>query len=105
MKLERCPTCRRRMRRSTQANSRYWLLLHRIAEHLKPEGQSYSAESYHLYFKSRYLGCEDMKLPNGKVLTIPNPSSELDVPEFNDFMTQVEAWAAERDIYLEDVPA
>jgi hypothetical protein len=100
---DRCPTCHRRLTRSASANRRYWLLLHLIAEEIKPGGVSYSAEQWHHYCKSRWIGCDDVKLPNGKVLTIPRSSAALDVTEFADYMTQVEAWAAERHVYLADL--
>lgn len=105
MKRQRCPTCKRLERRSTQANARYWLLLHEIAENVKPDKQAYSADSWHTYFKSKFLGCDEVKLPGGKVFQIPRSSADLDTGEFNDFQTQVEAWAAERDVYLQDLAA
>lgn len=104
-KITRCPTCKRPQKRSVEANRRYWLLLHLIAESIKPAGQSYSAEQWHLYAKSKWIGCDDVRLPNGKVVTIPRSSAELDTGEFNDYMTQLEAWAADRGVYLEDLAA
>lgn len=105
MKSDRCPTCRRRMTRSHPANARYWLLLHRIAEKLKPQGKDYSPETWHHYFKSKLLGCDEFTMPNGTTLVIPKSSANLDVAEFNEFMTAVEAWAAEHDVYLDEMPA
>lgn len=103
MKPERCPTCKRRHTRSHQANARYWLLLHAIAEKVKPGGASYSAEAWHTYMKSRYLGCDDVKLPNLKTLSMPRSTANLDVAEFNDYMTAVETWAGERDVWLDEI--
>lgn len=105
MKIDRCPVCKRRKTRSTDANRRYWMLLHVIADKLRPEGQTYSADTWHEYMKQRFLGCEEVKLPNRKTLQLPRSSADLDVPAFADFMTQVEAWAAEHDVYLEDLAA
>jgi len=105
MKVERCPLCKQRKRRSNEQNRRYWALLHLLSERLKPRGQQFSAETFHLWAKSKWLGCQDFILPNGKTLVIPNNSSDLDTPEFNDYMTAVEAWANERGIYLEDSEA
>ena len=99
----RCPTCGRRHRRSNPANSRYWSLLHAIADKVKPAGVSFSADSWHQYCKSRWLGCDDVPLPNGKVLTIPKSTAALDVAEFGEYMDKVEAWAAERDVWLADL--
>lgn len=102
MKTARCPTCHRRHRRTTQANALYWVLLHQLAESLKPNGQQYSADTWHAYCKSRFLGCDDVRLPNGKTLTIPKSSADLAVDEFNEYFGKVDAWAAEHGVFLAD---
>jgi hypothetical protein len=99
---DRCPTCHRRHTRTNDANRRYWLLLHAIADKVRPGGNAYSADTWHTYCKSRWLGCDDVALPNGKTLTIPRSTAALDVAEFGDYMDAVEAWAHERDVWLED---
>jgi len=35
-------------------------------------------------------------------VTIVRSSADLDVDAFSDYMTKVEAWAAERGVFLED---
>jgi hypothetical protein len=102
-KPSRCPSCGRRKKRTTEANARYWLLLHMISERCIPaEGSHYASDTWHLYFKSRFLGALDYELPNGKTISIPNSSADLSSDEFSDYQTQVEAWAAERGIYLDE---
>lgn len=44
-----------------------------------------------------------MKLPNGKTLIVPHSTAELDKGEFHEYVMQVEAFAAERGVYLEDM--
>ncbi len=102
-RLERCPSCGRKQRRSNAANARYWLLLHALAERLPVQGQLFSAESWHLWAKSKFLGAVDVKLPSGKVIIVPNSTATLDTAAFNDFMASVEAWAAEHDVYLDEI--
>lgn len=104
-RLERCKTCGRRNRRSNGANALYWLLLHKVAETLRPGGQEYSADQYHLFMKTRFLGADDVRLPNGKVMTVAHSTASLDAGEFNEYLTQVQAWAAERNVYMEELPA
>ena len=101
-KPTRCPTCHRRHKRSTQANARYWLLLHALADGMKVRGELFSAETWHLYLKSKFLGAVDHKLPSGKTLTIVNSTADLDVAQFSDYLDKVQAWASEHDIWLED---
>jgi len=102
--LERCPTCGRKNRRSNPQNALYWTLLHIAAAKLKPGGKVYSAEQYHLFYKSKYLGCDDMMLPNGKTLAIPRSTATLDVSTFSDYYSKVEADLAERNVYLDSLP-
>lgn len=104
-KADRCPTCKRKKRRSNPANARYWLLLHVIADKAQPEGKSFSADTWHCYFKQRFLGCEEIQLPNKKVIQQPNSSADLDQDAFNDYMLKVEQWAMSHDIYLEEMAA
>ena len=98
---DRCPTCGRKHRRSNPANARYWALLHECAAKLA-DGK-YSAEQFHTYYKSRFLGCDDVPMPNGKTLTIPRSTANLDVPEFSEYMDKVEADAAQRGVFLADL--
>lgn len=103
-KPDRCPTCGRRHRRSNAQNRFLWLLYHKLSEKLHPQGRNYSAESFHLYYKSRFLGMTETVLPNGKTMLIPNSTADLDVAEFSDFYTKVEADAAERGVFLDELP-
>lgn len=103
VKRERCPACHRLKKRSNPANSRYWLLLHMIAEKVKPQGKIYSAEAFHEYFKQRYLGADDLDLPNGKTINIPHSTADLDTQEFNEYMAKVEQWGIEHEVYMEEL--
>jgi hypothetical protein len=104
--VKTCPTCGARERRSVEANARYWKLLHLISDGVHPvdvitgESLTYSADTWHLYWKGRILGCDDVKLPNGRVIVMPRTTTELDVPAFSAYMQEIEAWAAERGVTL-----
>ncbi len=102
---ERCPTCKRKHKRSNPANASYWALLHQLAEKLRPDGKTYSAESFHAYYKSRFLGIDEVPMPNGTTLLIPKSTAGLDVEEFSAYLSQVEADAAERGVYLSELAA
>jgi NinB protein len=103
-RIERCPTCKRRITRNNDQNRRLWALYHVMSEKIQPRGQTYSADTWHVWSKSKWLGCDDVKLPSGKVLSIPRSTATLDVAEFAEYMTQVEAWANEHGAWLEDEP-
>jgi len=76
--------------RSGEANRR---LLGAAARHAEEGssrgGQAFSADSWHVWAKSKWLGCTDHILPSGKTLVIPNQhGGGLDVAEFSDYMTK-----------------
>ncbi len=102
---DRCPTCRRKYKRGSEANRLYWALLHRMSERLHPHGQTFSADTLHLWAKSRWLGCVDSTLPNGKTLSIPKSTADLDATEFAAYFDQLQAWANEQGVFLEDMEA
>lgn len=103
--LERCPKCGRKQRRSNPANARYWLIVHVVADKIRPQGVQYSPETWHTYFKLKYLGGNDVKMPNGKVIVVANSSAELAKDEFHEYAFKVEAWANEHGAYLDEIPA
>lgn len=81
-----------------------WTLYHKLSEKLRPDGKQYDAESYHEYYKSKFLGGKEIDLPNGKSKMIWRSTANLDVVEFSDFYGKVEADAAERGVYLDELP-
>jgi hypothetical protein len=98
----RCPTCGRRRKRTTDANARYWLLLHKIADQYKPDGQQFGPQTWHLQCRKHWLGCDDATLPTGETMSIPRSTADLSVDEFSDYMTAVEAWANARGVWLDE---
>lgn len=101
--MERCPSCGRKRRRSHRANAAYWGLLHEIAETLRPNGAQYGPEAYHLLYRQRFLGADDVRLPSGQVLTIPKSTANLDADEFSAYLSKVEADAAERGVFMDEM--
>ena len=102
MRIDRCPTCKRRLTRSSESNRKYWAILHRMSEKIRPRGQVFSAETFHLWAKSKFLGATDHMLPSGNTVTIPNSTATLDQDEFGKYLDKVEAFANEHGVYLED---
>jgi len=79
--------------------------MHKAASSLKPQGVQYSPETFHIYYKMRFLGADDVKLPSGKVVVVPKSSAELDKGEFHAYVEQVEADLNERGVYLDELPS
>lgn len=99
---DRCPTCGAAPKRSREQNARYWALLERLAYWYRPEGVAYSPEAWHIWMKRRYLGRADVTLPDGKVWPRVASTTGLPVDEFGDYMTKVEAFAAENGVTMEE---
>jgi len=88
-------------RRSVEQNRRYWALLSEIAAH-EVQGQRFMTDSWHEFFKGKFIGKEEVKLPWGELYNRPISTTTLDVGQFSEYMTQIEAWAAQHGIVLGD---
>jgi hypothetical protein len=86
-----------RKNRTVDQNSRYWALLNDISDQLKIEDRNYSTEVWHEYFRSTFLG-KDTVLIDGNPVLVTKSTRKLNVMDFGDYMTQVEAWAVEHGV-------
>lgn len=100
--MAKCPTCNREPKRSSEANRRYWSLLAEIADKVRPEGKVFSRESWHKYFAGKLIGMKVIDLPSGKSIEIPESTTGLDKGEFAEYSDKIEAWAAQRNVWLEE---
>lgn len=73
-----------------------------MSEEYAPDGRHFSPEVWHEQFKRHWLGADDLRLPSGETLIRARSSADLSVEEFSAYMDQVEAWAASRDVYLDE---
>ena len=79
------------------------MLLAKIGEEVKLDAKQFSPETWHEQCKRYWLGKTDIELPSGEVITRANSTTDLDVSEFNDYMTQVEHWAGSKHgVYLDE---
>ena len=98
-----CPTCGQRKRRSLPQNSRLHALFTRVSENVRAkDGEFHSAMWWKTMFKAEWLGFMEFRKPNGDVIQVLRSTADCEVGELNDFMTRVEAYAAQKGIYLED---
>ena len=87
--------------RSLKMNARHWLLMTLMAEQVRPEGDSYSKEAWHIYCKQKFLQPTEILLPNGKTALDYPSTSNMNVEEFSSFATQCEVFANEHGVILE----
>jgi hypothetical protein len=78
--------------RSLEANARYWARLKEISD-----ATGHDTEALHIWLKCKFLGRQYIDI-GGEVHEAPAASRKLSVKAFNDYMTQVDAWAAENGI-------
>lgn len=81
---------------SREQQNRCMEIIRQISEKKEVNGRFYSVDCWLEEFKQRFIGIEET--PSGK--TKGRSTSDLSTSEYNDFMTQVEAWAAENDVSI-----
>ena len=81
---------------SREQQNRCMEIIRQISEKKHVEGKYYSVDSWLEYFRQMFIGVEEM--PSGKTKGLP--TSKLSTSEYNDFMTQIEAWASENDVSI-----
>lgn len=103
----RCPTCGQKRQRTPPQNARYWALLRELAR----VNREYPAETWHEYFKRKYLPPVERELPNWETVLIPMSTSRLPIhadpnnpnePNWDSYMLNVEVFCAENGVYLQD---
>ena len=87
--------------RSLEQNARYWAILTDIAEQVKPEDREFAPETWHEFFKAKFLGKDTMVI-DGEPVLVQRTTTKLRVMEFIDYCTQVEAWAIEHGVHFWD---
>lgn len=80
-------------KRSIEQNKRLHVLLAEIADQAWVGGRQYSVEAWKEHFRREYIGIEEIELPNGKRMEQGIGTSTLDVAEFGELMTKIEAYA------------
>lgn len=76
--------------RTSQQNKRLHAILKQISEQVWIGGRQFAPKEWKEMFKLEFLPTID--LPNGKIMS--TSTTTLDPKEFNEFMEQVEAYAA-----------
>lgn len=80
----------------------YWAILRMIEEQLAIKGKHFTATCWDEYFKERYLGKEEVELPNGKIITRTVGTSSLDKAGMSEYMLKISAWCSEHSVILPD---
>ena len=101
---KRCPTCNRSLKRTLPQNDRLHKLFTEIAANCKAaDGEYHPAAWWKIMAKDRWLGYNEYRRPDGKLITELKSTADCTVEELTDFMNEVERDAARRGVYLDDV--
>lgn len=92
-------------KRTLDQNKRYHAVCKEISEQLYAEGRPYDPDTLKEYFKRLFIGTTEAVLPDGKTVQYGISTTTLSVGEFADYMTQIDAWAAEHGVIFEETRA
>ncbi|MGO4278228.1 recombination protein NinB [Cupriavidus sp. RAF20_2] len=82
-------------RRTNESNRYYWgVVLRDIAEQAWVDGRQYDKDTWHEYFADLYGVKTEKQLPDGRLLLVRKSTSDYSVGEFSDYLTLVQANAA-----------
>jgi hypothetical protein len=82
-------------RRTNESNRYYWgVVLRGIAEQAWVDGRQYDKDTWHEYFADLYGVKAEKQLPDGRLLLVRKSTSDYSVGEFSDYLTLVQAHAA-----------
>jgi hypothetical protein len=83
-----------RAKRSTEQNKRLHAMLNEISQNAYLNGRRYEMEAWKEFYRSRYIGTEEIELPDGRRIERGISTTTLNKQEFADFLTAIESHAA-----------
>lgn len=81
-------------KRSIEQNRRMWAVLNEVAGQVRVDGQAYKPDTWHEFYKARFLPCETAWIC-GQLVSVPESTTTLTVRDFAQYMTQIEAHATQ----------
>ena len=84
-----------RDKRSVDQNSLLWMWLGEISKQARVNGQEFSAEIWHEYFKKYYCPEKQIRMPAGEPVTTKS-TKLLDTGEMTHYLSRIEQWAQDR---------
>lgn len=80
-------------KRTGDQNRLLHAILNEIAENAVIDGKQYDAEVWKDHVKRRFIGIEEVTLPDGTRLDRSMSTTDLSVGEFSELIERVRAWA------------
>lgn len=82
-----------RAKRSAEQNRLFHALLNVIAENASIDGKYYDAETWKELIRRKFIGTEEINLPDGSRIERGISTASLSVAEFTLLIERVQAWA------------
>lgn len=82
-----------RAKRSSEQNRLLHALLNTIAENATVGGKYFDAETWKEHVRRKFIGTEEIHLPDGSRIERGISTASLTVPEFTLLIERVQAWA------------
>ena len=99
----RCPKCGQKKRRSIPQNARLHKLFTELAANVKAkDGLYHPHQWWKAVCKDRWLGYDEFVKPDGETVYALRSTANCTVDELNIFMAEVEKYASERGVWLQD---
>ena len=103
VQVSRCPTCGQVPRRTLPQNARLHKLFTELAANVKAkDGLYHPHQWWKVMCKDRWLGYDEFVRPDGSTITVMKSTANCTVEELTEFMNEVEKYAAERGVWLQD---
>lgn len=82
-------------RRTPEANAFYWgVVLRQISEQVWVNGKQFDADTWHEFYAQAYCPHTDVVLPSGAIFSRRKSTSDMGQKEFAEYITRVQANAA-----------
>lgn len=87
-------------KRTVEQNKRMWKLLREVAATVWVEGddgkmRQYGDKVWHVYFREKFIGVDEIEMPDGTVRREPISTTKLDVEGMTEYMNEIERWCLE----------
>ena len=81
------------VKRSVEQNRKLHAILNEIAENVYIDGRRYDIEAWKEQVRRRFIGTEELDLPNGSRIERGVSTTTLNASQFSELIEQVSAWA------------
>lgn len=82
------------VKRSVEQNRKLHAILNEIAENVYIDGRRYDVEAWKEQVRRRFIGTEELDLPNGTRIERGVSTTTLNASQFSELIERVSAWAA-----------